>query len=423
MIYEKKNVGGFQSSHGEFLSKDADAEEVICVKETDGNGETAPRRKTVKTVKNRLALKRRRTHAARWAAVCVSVSAVLCVSVFDARILNGRMGKSVSDFALTAVRSLVAEDSAEKNMSEARTLYTLEYADNHDIPMSALSFSDVKSTADESSVSVNGSVDRTYVDGVRFYPITSLDLSSDDPYALNNGTTFTPDMDELENLVPTALSGLSEGDEPMVLILHTHACESYTEYEGMYPDGEATRSEDTSKNMVRVGKEICDTLSAFGVPAVHCTELHDKESFINAYSNSADSVKEYLKKYPSIRFVIDVHRDAVIKDSGESIKAVTDIAGEEYAQLMFVVGTNQLGHNHPGWKDNLSLAFTLQESVSDTYPSLCRSINLRDVPFNQQLSSGYLLLEVGTSANTLDEALRSARAFGENLARVIGGAL
>ena len=150
--------------------------------------------------------------------------------------------------------------------------------------------------------------------------------------------------------------------------------------------------------------------------------MHDESSFINAYSYSAKTVKRYLEEYPSIRFVIDVHRDAIIKDNGESIKAVTDIAGEDYAQIMFVVGTNELGHNHPRWQQNLSLAVRLQKEISKTYPSLCRSINLHNVPFNQQLSDGYLLLEIGTSANTLEEALRSARAFGENLARVILGA-
>ena len=130
-------------------------------------------------------------------------------------------------------------------------------------------------------------------------------------------------------------------------------------------------------------------------------------------------MRKYLEEYPSIRFVIDVHRDAIIRDDGESIKAVKNIGGQDYAQLMFVVGTDEKGHKHPNWKNNLSLALELQQSMEDTYPGLCRSINLRDVPFNQQLSDGYILLEVGTSANTLDEALLSARAFSENLARVI----
>ncbi len=271
----------------------------------------------------------------------------------------------------------------------------------------------------DEALAVDNSISTGFVDGIRFYPITSLDLSADSLYSLNNGTSFSPDMKMLSETPPSALDGVGEQDGPLVLILHTHGEECYTEYVDMYPEGEPTRSKDTEKNVVRVGKEISDTLSDFGIETLHCRKMHDSESFINAYSGSAASVRKYLEEYPSIKIVIDVHRDAIIRDDGESIKASVEIAGEDYAQIMFVVGTNELGHNHPDWQDNLSLALSLQQSIDSTYPSLCRSINLRNVPFNQQLSGGYLLLEVGTSANTLEEALRSARAFGENLARLL----
>lgn len=257
------------------------------------------------------------------------------------------------------------------------------------------------------------------VDGERFLPITERDLSAQSVFALSNGTAFEPDTVNLLGMTPPVLSDIDITGEPLVLIIHTHAGECYTEYDNLYPENENTRSTDENKNVVRVGAEIAQTLSDFGIGSIHVKTRHDEASFINAYSESAKTVKKYLSDNPSIKFVVDVHRDAIIRDDGESIKAVKKIAGEDYAQLMFVVGTNELGHNHADWQDNLSLALNLQKTIDSFYPGLCRSINLRDVPFNQQLSKGYLLLEVGTSANTLDEALLSARAFGENLARII----
>ncbi len=357
----------------------------------------------------------------------VTATFLICAFIFDARVFDGRFKKQMYYLAQKGLH-MAAEhvlEEAPLKTAETRTLYTIDYYDGLkaedtviDIMDDGLFSKNTKKDG-EGTLPVNSVGGESYVDGVKFLPITSQNLSTDDPYSIINQTSFTPDMENIASMNPPSLEGLEISDDPLVLIVHTHACESYTQYDEMYPENEETRSEDTDKNIVRVGEEIIRTLSEFGIPAVHCTELHDKDSFINAYTNSANSVKEYLRQYPSIRFVIDVHRDAVIRDDGESIKALSNIAGEDYAQLMLVVGTNGLGHNHPDWQDNLSLAVTLQKSILDTYPSLCRSINLRNVPFNQQLSEGYLLLEVGTCGNTIDEALRSARAFGENMARVI----
>ena len=86
---------------------------------------------------------------------------------------------------------------------------------------------------------------------------------------------------------------------------------------------------------------------------------------------------------------------------------------------MFVVGTNKSGINHPDWQDNLSLALTLQEKIGRDNPKLFRRINLRTASFNQQLSPGYLLLECGAAANTLEEAENAAELFATGFARVI----
>ena len=130
-------------------------------------------------------------------------------------------------------------------------------------------------------------------------------------------------------------------------------------------------------------------------------------------------MKGYLEKYPSIRFVIDLHRDAIELADGSRKKPVFESFGEKSAQLMFVVGTNAAGANHPDWQENLSLALVVQNEISKDYPQLFRSINLRTASFNQQLSSGYMLLECGSAANTLKEAENAAELFATGFARVI----
>ncbi len=249
-------------------------------------------------------------------------------------------------------------------------------------------------------------------DGEIYYPIAERNMSAKQITALTNQTDFTPDTAALLKQSPKAFENLSLSDEPLVLILHTHATECYSMSDSdSYLSTEPTRSSDDSINMNRVGDELCDVLSDFGINAVHCTVRHDEKSFIKAYNSSLSSAKEYLEKYPSVKFVIDLHRDAIL-DGSTKIKPAISIGGEKYAQLMFVVGTNESGINHPNWQDNLCLALNLQSAAEEMYPGLFRQTNLRSPSFNQQLSPGFLLLEDGTCGNNLDEALRSVRAFG-----------
>lgn len=258
-------------------------------------------------------------------------------------------------------------------------------------------------------------------DGKYYYPVTSKDLSTDNLLFLNNETPYNPDTSALLSKTPKALENLSISSEPLVLIVHTHGTESYNDcgISGYYDSSDLTRNEDITRNVVGIGEEIADILNGFGIPALHSTKMCDKDSFIKAYSVSAAEVKSYLEKYPSIRLVIDLHRDSIPDGEGGETKPVFSNAGKDTAQLMFVVGTNAAGANHPEWKENLSLALNIQSQISKDNPDVFRRINLRNASFNQQLSSGYMLLECGSFANTYAEAKSAARIFASGLAKVI----
>ena len=76
-----------------------------------------------------------------------------------------------------------------------------------------------------------------------------------------------------------------------------------------------------------------------------------------------------------------------------------------------------MGSNHDGWQENLKLAVAVAEAVKADYPTVMRPITLRNSNYNQHKSLGSMLVEVGTSGNTLQEALAGARCF----ARAAGG--
>lgn len=210
---------------------------------------------------------------------------------------------------------------------------------------------------------------------------------------------------------------VKQTETPQVLIYHTHATEAYTPSgtDTYQPSGEY-RTRDKNQNVVRVGTELAKTLKARGIGVLHITDIFDDPAYNGSYGRSLSAAQKALKKYPDIKVTIDLHRDAILTKDGKQLRLATAIGGQETAQLMLVVGTDASGLEHPNWRDNMNFAINLQADANGAYPGLMRDVNLRAQRFNTHLRSGSLLLECGSSGNTLQEAIRSVQMFGEVLA-------
>ena len=237
-----------------------------------------------------------------------------------------------------------------------------------------------------------------------------LSRGSDRVYALNE-TSLSLDLDALSRQMYPIGAVAAGGDEPVVLILHTHGTEAYADDGG--------RCEDVTRNVVSVGAELAAILEDYGVPTLHSTTMHDALSYIAAYKSARNEIAAVLKAHPSIRYVIDLHRDALPSENGAPVKPATALFGEDCAQLMFVVGTNAGGGTHPDYLQNLTVASHLQKRLNALYPALMRPVNVRPAVFNQDLCPGALLLEVGSDANTRAEALAAVRLFARGFAQSI----
>lgn len=207
------------------------------------------------------------------------------------------------------------------------------------------------------------------------------------------------------------------GDGPQVLIYHTHSTEAYT------PSGSDTytpsgdyRTRDNNQNVVRVGTELAKVLEARGIGVVHITDIFDDPAYNGSYGRSLTAAEQALEEYPSIQVTIDLHRDAILTDDGQQYRVATTLDGQEVAQLMLVIGTDASGLAHPNWQNNMNFAVNLQADLNGAYPNLMRDVNLRAQRFNTHLRSGSILLECGSSGNTLAEAIRAVKLFGNVLA-------
>jgi stage II sporulation protein P len=252
-------------------------------------------------------------------------------------------------------------------------------------------------------------------------PIVPMDLSlsSYGESFLYNDTSY--DLSRANASGDGAIPASAKAGAVSVLILHTHATEGYSPEGALWYDPSTTlaRADDPSEGVIAVGAKIAEILNARGIITVHSTVLHDAESYKDSYSRAAETVKSYLEKYPSIRLVIDVHRDSILTSKDQLVRPVTPIGGEAVAQVMCVVGSDAAGGTHGIWRDNLSLALTVRRELNARYANLCRPVYVKKSTYNQQYAPSSLLLEIGSSGNTLEEALRAATLVAEQLAQML----
>lgn len=208
-------------------------------------------------------------------------------------------------------------------------------------------------------------------------------------------------------------------DEPQILIIHTHASEAYTQA-GLdrYSASDQSRTEDTQFNVVRIGDELTELLTECGLNVIHDRGIYDYPSYTGSYTRAGDAIEQYLQSCPGIGVVLDIHRDA-LGANGVVYKTMAEEEGTVASQIMLLVGTDESGLAHPYWRANLALALYLQNAVNSAFPTLMRPVALVSERYNQHLTPGSLILEVGSSGNTLREAIAAIRLF----ARAAGPAL
>ncbi len=204
--------------------------------------------------------------------------------------------------------------------------------------------------------------------------------------------------------------------QPQILIIHTHSSEAYAPA-GLdrYEPSDSARTEDSEHNIIRVGDELTRLFELAGLNVIHDRGIYDYPSYTGSYARSGAMVEQYLRDYPSISVVLDVHRDALGTDD-VIYKTVAEEAGTCASQAMLLVGTDESGLAHPNWRENLSLALYLQNVLAAEHPTLMRPVALVPQRYNQQLCPGMLILEVGSSGNTMQEALAAARLFAASAA-------
>ena len=195
----------------------------------------------------------------------------------------------------------------------------------------------------------------------------------------------------------------SYSERPVVLLLHTHTSEGYSDTDRSNPMHLMTRS------VVAVGERISQELNRRGISTVHCTVIHDDKG--SPYGNARETIEMMLEIYPTIEYVIDLHRAELYDEDGRPIK-ITSPSGD--AQIRVTVSSE--GQK---MRDSLALALTLRQRLNRNDQRLCLPVVFTSSSYNALLSPYYLKIDVGSIGNNASEALEASKIFAEAFADVL----
>ncbi len=294
-------------------------------------------------------------------------------------------------------RNIEVAQNDKDNMTQKQNEYLSDYEKLDAVITDKNSVEAVLSNIPSVNVTENSSsIQRISIDNMKILNYSSyrnIDFSS----LLNANIIFTKTNDR-------------------ILLYNTHTSETYTNSEKYQFSYSGTmRTQDALFNMISIAKELRDNLNSKGINATNDTTPHDYGTYTSAYQRSRITVKNALKAMGGAAISIDVHRDAI---ADLTYAPKVNINGVNVAQCMFVVGVGTDTNKNDYYLDNLKLALKLQRLADVLYPGLFRPMIIRNSLYNQDLNKYSLLIEVGATGNTIEEAKCATRCI-TNLLNII----
>ncbi len=197
------------------------------------------------------------------------------------------------------------------------------------------------------------------------------------------------------------------GEQPLACIYCTHTTENYAGQQRGHQAG----------GILDAARALADSLEAMGMKTVLCETVHDSPDWSAAYGNSLASIQALKEKYPSLQLFVDVHRDSSIA----GVNTQLSYGDETWAKMMLVVGSNQR-LTHDNWKQNQQFSQSVADLLDEKAPGIVRGVRVSASRYNQHLSTKAILVEIGSTDNTVEEACRSATLLGQVLAELMAAA-
>lgn len=238
-------------------------------------------------------------------------------------------------------------------------------------------------------------------DGINFIVNYTLGLD------LNN---VKKNSDSSEKVLPTMNeTEVVTYDEPLVYIYNTHQTEEYRAVN--------TNDYNITPTVMHASLILQNRLSNVGIKSIvetnNIKELLDINgwNYKNSYKASKMLATDALERNPSIKYVIDLHRDSISENIGK-----INIDGKDYAKIMLV-----LGKGHDGYERNLELANRINNYLKEFNENISRGIDIKinSGIYNQDLSPNAVLIEIGGPYNDINSVSNSIEVLADVYKRVI----
>lgn len=329
----------------------------------------------------------------------LTAAAVLCVIL--------RMPAIPGENAVLAAAGFILPGGAMQAWESGFESAHMSQPEETPAPSSSPSSSASSSSAPSSSA--EGTLDPSVDNKIKEMTIGNSGVQLGSLWVKNSNKNHKIDIQAELNKQPAVK--IKKDGTPQVLIYHTHTTEAYLG---------KTRSQDKSESVVAVGEQIAAQLRAAGIGVIHDTTMHDSPSYNGSYDRSGETMLRNLKEHPTLQVTLDIHRDAMGAQDGTRIKPTALVNGKKAAQVMIISGCDDNGTlGFPNWEYNLRLAVRMQKSLSEDYPSLARPLNFCNRKYNEHITKGSLLIEVGTEVNTLEESKYSGELLGKAISKTL----
>lgn len=261
----------------------------------------------------------------------------------------------------------------------------------------------------------NGFIPHTLMQEVDLNLLSDYETLVKNYYTIDASTAAGNDQLSIDKLLDKKMTVSKEGEEPKILIYHTHSQEAFAD----------SVPGDKSTTIVGVGERLTQILTdTYGYKVLHHTGEYDVKVRDDAYAQSLPAIEKLLAENPSIEVVIDLHRDQM----PEGTKLLMDLDGRPTARFMFFNGmsrTRKTGNisylYNENLQDNLRFSFQMQLTAAKYYPGLTRKIYLKSYRYNMHLKPKTILVELGAQNNTVEEAMNACDPLAHILDLVLSG--
>lgn len=280
-----------------------------------------------------------------------------------------------------------------------------EYVMNADAPTDGLGA--IPPTAAGAALSVAAL--KTEPDGEAVY-VVGVDFTADAGYENEHSEKTAASLDDILAAGLASANRLGPLSGRNIFIYHTHTHEAYEKQpQDSYIEISAYRTGDEEHSIVRVGEELTRILKSMGANVEHDTTDYEQDALSTSYERSLKTLERLKGEGRVFDLWIDMHRDAYVKGSGETLCAAVD--GRDVAKLMVLLGTGEgtsggeAFAQKPNFEKNLVWGQRLTDELDRIAPGICKKLLVKSGRYNQHISERCLLIEVGNNRNTLGEAL------------------